>query len=83
MLSMLATVLAVEADTMIPVSWFFSVVGMLLAGLLGMAIYWLKSEFRRNDEDHVRMAAEVVAIHKRIDWLIQHTPGMPKYEDRD
>lgn len=71
----------------VPASWLFALLSMMLAGFT----WWLRTEFTRNWEEHKefrahlgdhndRMEVHMRRVHRRVDWLIQHSSA-PHYED--
>lgn len=70
----------------VPIEWLFVVAFALGGALIGSFVWWIQSkfnaidkEFERNEADHERMYGEQVHIHRRLDWIIQHTPSIPPY----
>ena len=53
-------------DTVVPLNWLLGVGGMCL----GAFVYWLRTEFSRNWEEHKTMTNSASKAHKEIDQRI-------------
>jgi len=62
---------------MVPIEWFIT----LGSALVGVFVWWVKSEFTRNDKMHDTMEKSMVNVNKRVDHLILHLLPDAPYKD--
>lgn len=63
----------------VPVEWLISLISLVVVGIMA----WIWHGFKSNSADHKELFITSTQTESKVDHLIHHHQGIPKYKDTE